>query len=551
MLTFREVAANFLAQNSANNINCDLLFARIGEIDINKLSSEIITTCLADLYDNAKIRGLVFASYRKFIVDVCQFAFDEVYISEIPKIELRSSAVPNLFNRPDDSAMQLLLSHEDCSPAGTILRLAWFCGLLRNEITFLLWEQINFTAGELVLPDRRIPLTDQMLSYLSRLHEQNSQYSQHVLISGRKTAPMAEQSVSAIARKALDTYGQNNVRLNDLRIDFIIRALGNNSWEQVSYISGVDLPTLQEHYLPYAGEGAARESEKAEITQEVRDALTGFLKKEGFSMVGLSVRFVWQLGIPVPSLPLLSWQHIDFENAMAVFEDRSVAIPGDFIQILRNVKCSRNSAYPNIILNETRQNPTDAFFIQKAVQQALIRSGIMGITLPDLQNDYWRLHASELRGLLRRAPELSVEFYSVPKNISLELTRPSEDTLIEFLRTNVSADREALKSALSLSEPETGLLLRRALSAGKIVRVGFRYYLPDSVVHRENQKAVILQYVALHQPVTSSELSVLLGFQERRQIYWAINPLLKSGELVRIGRNKYRMPDYDRALVTA
>ena len=105
MLTFREVAAKRIAQYGAGNLNCDLLFAGLGEIDIRNLSSERITNCLTGLYDNVKLRGAVFTSYRKFIAEVCQFAFDEGYITEIPKIELRSSEVPNLFNKPDDSAM--------------------------------------------------------------------------------------------------------------------------------------------------------------------------------------------------------------------------------------------------------------------------------------------------------------------------------------------------------------------------------------------------------------------------------------------------------------
>jgi integrase len=551
MLTFQEVSAQWLKLNSANTIDYDLLFSKIGSIEMEYLTSEILTDCLIALYDNAKLRGAVFTSYRKFIGEICQFAFDKGYLREMPKIELRSSPTPNLFNKPDSSAMQLLLSHEDCTPAGTILRLAWFCGLLRNEITFLLWNQVDFEGNQLVLTDRKIPLSDQMLSYLHRLHRENSQYSQYVLISSRKTAPMAEQSVSAIVRKALDNAKQNNVRLNDLRIDFIIRALHENSREYVSYISGVDLPALQEHYLPYIDDGVVRENEKAEITQRIRADLEGFLKKEASSMVGLSVRFVWLLGIPVAILPLLTWQLVDFESSTAVFEDRKVSIPEDFLQILRVVKTARDGVYPYIILNDTKRNPTDAFFIQKAVQQALIRSGIMGITLPDLQIDYWRQHSSELRKLFKRNPETSAELYSIPRNLPSELIQPPEDELIEYLKANVSADYKTLKGALNFSEAETKLLLKKCLSCGKIVRVGFRYYLPDSIVPREKQKATLLQFVASNQPVTSSELSALMGFQERRAIYWVINPLLKSNELVRCGRNKYALPDYAPVLVTA
>ena len=544
MPAFKEVATQWLAKNRADNINCDLLFSRVGAIEIENLTSEILTNCFVDLYNNEKLRGTLFTSYRKFIDEICRFAFDNGYISEIPEFGLRCAPVPNLFNKPDASAMQLLLSHEDCTPAGTILRLAWLCGLMRNEITFLLWNQVDFEGAQLVLPERKIPLSGQMLSYLQRLHEQNAQCSQYVLISSRKTAPMAEQSVSALIRKALDSSNQDSVRLNDLRIDFIIGALRENSREYVSYISGVDLPALQEHYLPYLDDGVVRENEKAEITPRIRAELQNFLQKEAASMVWLSLRFVWQLGIPVSLLSLLTWQQIDFENSVVVFEDRKISIPEDFLQILRNVRISQGGTYPNIILNETKKNPTDVFFIQKAVQQALIRSGIIGITLPDLQIDYWRQHSSELKELLKRSPEASAEFNSIPRNLPSEITKPHEDELLEFLQANVSADYKALKSSLSFRDAELKLLLKKCLASGKIIRVGFRYYLPDTVVHRENQRAVILQYVASHQPVTSSELSDLMGFHERRQIYWVLNPLLKSNELVRCGRNKYALQDY-------
>ncbi|MGI6156835.1 MAG: tyrosine-type recombinase/integrase, partial [Enterococcus lemanii] len=348
MPTFKEVAEYWLEENSTDKIDFDLVYQNIGNIDIKSVTSDELQKFFYNLYDNVKLRGVVFTSYEKVIGDIFQFAFNRGYISQVPKIERRNAPPPNLFHQPDSSAMQLLLSHEDCTPAGTILRLAWYCGLLRNEITYLLWDQVDFEQRQILLTDRKVPLNDEMISYLERLYKQNSRLSKHVLISQRKTAPMAEQSVSALARRVLDRYGQSDVRLNDLRIDFIVRALKENNWEYVSHISGVDLPALQQHYLPYVGsDDVIRSEEKTEITQIVREQLKDFIEKEKTSMVGLSIRFVWQMGIPISVLPFLAWEVIDFDNSVAIFSDRTVSIPDDFLTILRETKKARGAEYQN------------------------------------------------------------------------------------------------------------------------------------------------------------------------------------------------------------
>lgn len=554
MSTFREVAEYWLKENIIDKIDVSLVFSKIGDIDIRILSSEEIKLFLNYLYDDMKLRGIVFASYEKFVGDICQFAFSQGYISDIPKVEHRKVPDPNVFNQPGSSEMQRLLSHEDCTPAGTILRLAWYCGLLRNEITFLLWGQVDLKIMQIVLPDRKVPLIYEMVLYLSRLFERNAVYSEYVLISQKKSAPMAEQSVSALARKALDNYGQINVRLNDLRCDYIIRALKKYHWEYVSYISGVNLTALQEHYMPFiCNDDVIRNDERTEITNDVRMALLDFIKNEGTSMVGLCIRFGWEMGIPVQTLPILTWSNIDFEKAAAVFDDRIIDISDDFLQLLQNAKDAQDGEYNYIILNEYKRKPTNSIYIQKAVQQALINSGLLGITLSTLQYDYWRHHYSDLRKLLNTGDSLEVssELYSVPKNFPSELIKPSDDKLINYLRDNGSANCKTLKATLGLTEKELSLLLKKCQDEGKVVRVGFSYFLPDVAVRREKHKETILDYVEKHQPVTSAELTELLRLVDRRQIYWIINPIIKSGELIRVSKDKYCVPNYNTAPVTA
>jgi len=147
--------------------------------------------------------------------------------------------------------------------------------------------------------------------------------------------------------------------------------------------------------------------------------------------------------------------------------------------------------------------------------------------------------------------EASSEIYSVPKNLPTELLTPSEGELLDYLRENNSADCKTLKTVLGLTEKELSLLLQDCQDKGKVIRVGFKYFLSNTIVPREKQRELILEYVKKNQPVTSASLTELLGLAERRQIYWVIKPLLKSGKLVRVSKNQYCTPEYNDNLETA
>ena len=54
--------------------------------------------------------------------------------------------------------MAQLLAEQTQTAAGLILRLAWRQGLTREEISRLTWNDVDFSAHQLRLPDRTIPL---------------------------------------------------------------------------------------------------------------------------------------------------------------------------------------------------------------------------------------------------------------------------------------------------------------------------------------------------------------------------------------------------------
>ena len=135
-------------------------------------------------------------------------------------------------NRPDLEAMRRIL--EQTGPEGIVLRLAWQAGLTREEISALTWEQVSFLDNRLELPDRMIPLEADLRAALWRLYENHHALSPRVALSSRGKRLLAPESISRLARLALDREGQTQVRLMDLRHDWILRQLESKSWAETA-----------------------------------------------------------------------------------------------------------------------------------------------------------------------------------------------------------------------------------------------------------------------------------------------------------------------------
>ena len=157
-------------------------------------------------------------------------------------------------NRPNGGAMDRILEKNFDNAAGVILRLAWQAGLLREELQSLTWAQIDFLDNCFVLPDRRVPISGELASWLSALREKRNRVSETVVLSDRDQKPLTPQSISRLARRALDEEGQTEVRLVDLRNDFILRQLEEHDWQYVSRITGVEAAGLKAHFGEYLKE---------------------------------------------------------------------------------------------------------------------------------------------------------------------------------------------------------------------------------------------------------------------------------------------------------
>lgn len=88
--------------------------------------------------------------------------------------------------RPDARAMAQLLAEQTQTAAGLILRLAWRQGLTREEIQRLTWNDVDFSAHQLRLPDRTIPLEMETEACLRRQAERPDPPTPFVVVSDRR-----------------------------------------------------------------------------------------------------------------------------------------------------------------------------------------------------------------------------------------------------------------------------------------------------------------------------------------------------------------------------
>ena len=187
--------------------------------------------------------------------------------------------------KPDEAAMFRILARHPYSPEGVILRLAWQEGLSRKELNELTWDQVDLDGGSILLPDRTVPLEPSVADCLRERYRLYAQRDPHVIISDRYQRPMPPESVSRLARTALDTEGQK-VSLKDLRQDFVIRQLQTHDWTYAARVSGMAVSTLRGSFSQYFQE---RQSAAPELPPDSEYLLWRIVQQEGSSVVGLAL----------------------------------------------------------------------------------------------------------------------------------------------------------------------------------------------------------------------------------------------------------------------
>ncbi len=381
-------------------------------------------------------------------------------------------------NRPDEGAMERALRENPGNAAGTVLRLAWQAGLLRDEIQHLTWEQVDFLDGCLVLPDRKVPIGQELLDWLRNLRDERDRSQEAVVLSDRDRKPLTPQSISRLARNALDKQGQTEVRLIDLRHDFVLRQLEEHDWQYVSRITGVEAAGLNVHFAEHLEEKKiSTRICREEAVQIDEFALWKLLRTEGTSPAGVALWLTWQVGLRLEEIVGLHWDQVR-EDRLSL-PQREVPLSGGAKKVLEDLACQKGREGPVLTAPRSRQ-PYDRTRLSKLVRAALIRAGLDDLTLRDLRMD-------------------------------CTLRSGGEGQILSQVRRQGWTTRNEVMSLLNVSRTTAYNRLKQLVSRGRLTQVGARYYLPESVVPPEKQEAAVLDYLAREGFAYRQDVARLLG----------------------------------------
>lgn len=418
--------------------------------------------------------------------------------------------------RLDKAAMRRLLEREQIGPEALVLRLAWLEGLTREEISALTWAQVSFLDDRLELPDRMVPLDPEVRTLLWKLHEtrkEGGEEDPHVLLSARERKPMRLESISRLARQALDRGGLTGVRLLDLRYDWIIRCLDHMDWPEAARISGVEVATLQ---LRFSASAPARKAKKPLPVQVDEFKLWKVLQAERGTAAGLAMWLAWQLGLQAQEIIALTWAEVDFDRGVLRLPDREAALTSAVRRLLEEEQQRRSPEEdPHILLTEHSRKPLDLPRLSRITRAALIRGGLERTSLRDLRKDDSR--EDEDGRILQRVLEKGF------------VSRGDVSELLEFSKTATYAR------------------LRRLTEQKRLVRVGGKYYLPGTVVPPELHRETILDYLSHAGFAYRQDIVDLLHIQPK-QCTLVLRHLVEEGAVVQIGQ-KYFLPQREKRKV--
>lgn len=277
-------------------------------------------------------------------------------------------------NRPNEDAMSRIFAKYPYSAGTAILRLAWQAGLLREELTELTWEQVSFLDHQIELPDRAVPLEPELETFLLNMHARWYRSSNYVVFSERFRKKMLPQAISRIARRLLDEEGQTEVRLVDLRHDYVIRQLERHPQAYVARITGVEVRTLQAHFLEYTEKQQVPPPKKEQPAGIDEFKLWKILQAEKDSPAGLALWLTWQLALTSGEIIDLVWEQVDFERHILHLPDRDVPMTTTINRMLEERNAVRTDD-PHVMLSENARKPIDLSRLSRITRSALIRGG--------------------------------------------------------------------------------------------------------------------------------------------------------------------------------
>ena len=427
------------------------------------------------------------------------------------------------FHAPDAEAIERVIDNHRYDAAGVVVLLAWRAGLSRKEISELTWEQVDLEEALLRLPDREVPVEAELRDCLRRWRERCERFSPYVAVSAYRRRRLAKETLSNMVRSALDEEGQKDVRLQDLRHDFIRRQLREHDWPYVLRVAGLAVSTyrsgLHEIKAESSGDGSAPpESEPGEDPGEELK-LWRVLQAERGTPAGIALWLSTRVGLQVKEIVELTWDQADFEGRLLRLPDRDIEMPAGVCHVLEDEKARRGAGDdPHVVLSPRSRKPVNTAWLATMVRSMLIRGGIENNTLRYLRMD----------------PDREEE----------------NRKIIAYVDAHGSITRGEAVALLGLSEGQIYRRLSALAEAGNLDRAGARYYHAGTMILPEERPEAVLRYLQENGTAYLQDIADYLQ-TGKRTAKRLLKNMVRSGQLVILRNEQYDLPPGDADILAS
>lgn len=298
------------------------------------------------------------------------------------------------------------------------------------------------------------------------LRERYARYhklSDRVLIADRGKKPMTPENVSRLAKIVLDSEGQD-VSLKDLRRDWIVRQIKANGWACAAVSAAWPSAAFAAFSPPPSGRTPPSRTFPQTGGDDTEYSLWRIVQQEGSSTAGLAIWMCWKLQMQPGEILSLTWDQIDLQTGLIRFPDHDIDMGARTQRLLSDVRARQKDAPTDrVFIAPATGNPIDQSRLSVLCRTAMIRGGLEGFSLRSLS--VWA-HNKQMEDVLLRGTE-------------------EQGYLL----------RDTAAALLHVAPGTAWEHLNRLSKAGRLTRVGVRYYPAGNTVAEADYLPILRAYL--------------------------------------------------------
>lgn len=416
----------------------------------------------------------------------------------------------NEFHQPNEEALKKCLQGHSNDANGVTVRLAWLAGLTRGEIHELTWEQVDYEQQLLHLPDRDVPLCEDLAQSLKKWSNFAVAALPYVMVSRQQKKHIMLQALTRLVKDVMEEIGQPEVGMLDLRYDFLRRELLTHDWPYVLRITGLSVTTYRNKLSGFFKANSDAAPTASRETEEY--LLWKILQSNKDTPEGIALWLSWQMDLISREIVELTWDQVDFAANELHLPTRTLPMTNAVSGILQNEYAKRTPEDdPHVILAPKSRKPVDIARISAMVRTLLVRGGIETKSISVL-----RANAN---------------------------MRRDKQELMNFVRQQGCATIKSVMERFGYSESAAYNRLHALVEDGALTHVSSGYYPSDRIVPPEQHEQAVLDYIGKEKVAYCADIANLLHIGKRPTAK-LLTGLVRAGKLkLERGSKQYRVSE--------